>query len=1129
MPASRLVCLTLACNAATLLAAPAVWAQCTGAPLAAGAAAAQIVALAGQGQTRAPGVEPWSPATLSQQLIAGADMRTLPLSSAALLLTDRTQIRLSASAQVRLCESQPERTLLELVAGRLWARTKKTPAALRLQTPAALAVVRGTDWDVEVDAGGRTTLTVLSGLVELSNALGSVQLGPAEQGVAEPGQAPVKRLLVRPRERVQWVMAYPGDTTRWAELQGGAIPPPLAAVRAELQGGQWVSARARLVALTAAQRGAVGELVLADLEVFDGQLDAAERRLADAWQRTQDPRVAARRAELLMALDRNAEVRAWLDTTRAAAPRAVELLLADADWHRLEGRGEAARALYREAVARAQGDAQRAQAHWGLGRALQERGDLRAARAALARAVTLAPDNPAYRGEQATAAAEALRLADAGAGFDAALAQAGDDYVSLAGAGLLALKRGDAEAARTQLLKALVIEPRYARAQVWLAEAEYQLGERAAAFDSLERARLADPNDPLPWQVEAMLRNDSGEPTAAIAAAREALRRLPNLKSLNPLASDSQGSANLGKALGDFGMENWARAYASASYYPLWAGSHFFWADRYESDFNRRSELFQGYLTDPTVFGASDKRAPLLLSTGREWNAGTSVERNPLRHNATIDLAHRGFAAGPVPVSWLVRVTDVEMRPREGPPASRYRLGSPGVDVALGARPNESLALFLLHGDTSLRYRFPDGLDLGNGITFTSEAETRTRRTDAGASWRWSAGNQTWMKAHTGRQTSELVLDDERFGPQDYRYTGDEKGVFLHHTVLFGAHRVSAGWEAVERDTGSVITDAEVASPRVNTERYDQPWVASEWRRGAWSLMAEAYWARFTTTQSDRFTDTAGQDLLEPQLDGARSRRRLQPRVGASVRFGPGRALHWAYQESLRAPGTHTLAPVTTGAIPVDNQYTLAGSRTRKQAVQLDWELGPATFVGASLSGQHIDNLVARDGRLFAQNTGALFDNVATIAPVVLNAQTTLNTYEETPLFSQGRLNQALLSVNRLVGERWSVLGHYIHSDSRNTGTTFADNLLPGFARHVFLGQTTWRHEARRFSLLRLTHRGLRYRDEANAVEREPGWSVALAHRWESPSRRWSFTGTVQSGLGSGERPTLWALVRYRD
>jgi hypothetical protein len=49
-------------------------------------------------------------------------------------------------------------------------------------------------------------------------------------------------------------------------------------------------------------------------------------------------------------------------------------------------------------------------------------------------------------------------------------------------------------------------------------------------------------------------------------------------------------------------------------------------------------------------------------------------------------------------------------------------LTSPGVDLALGVRPNDRLSLFALHGDTTLRYRFPDGLDFGNGVSFNSGA-----------------------------------------------------------------------------------------------------------------------------------------------------------------------------------------------------------------------------------------------------------------------------------------------------------------------------------------------------------------------------------------------------------------------
>ncbi|MBK9440257.1 MAG: tetratricopeptide repeat protein [Comamonadaceae bacterium] len=757
---------------------PGVWARCQGVPTSSGAFAAQIVSVSGRGETRPPNQEIWTPATLAQLLASGAAVRTLAQSSAAVLLADRTQIRMSALSQLFLCDAQPTQTWLELGVGRLWARSKKVPAALTLQTPAAVAGIRGTDWDVEVDAAGRTTLTVLSGQIDLSNAWGRVELGPSEQGFAEPGKAPVKRLIVNPRERVQWVMANPVDVRRWVEFQGADGAGLLAALQAELQSGDWTAVRLRLVAMAhQPESAAVAALMLADMDVFDGRLEEAQSRLEQAWQRTQDPRTAARRTELLLALDRGPQARAWLDATRATAPDASALLLADADWQRLEGHGDVALALYRRALARATENTQRAAAWAGLGRALQERGDLSAARDALAHAVRLAPNNASYLGAQATVAAEALRLAPAQQGFEQALALAGDDYVSLAGAGLLALQQGQATLARELLLKALMIEPAYARAQVWLAVAEYTLGERSAALDSLDRARLADPKDPLPWQIQSMLYNDSGEPAQAMASAREALTRLPYLKSLNPLASDSQGSANLGKALGDIGLEHWARAYASASYYPLWAGSHFFLADRFESQFNRKSELIQGYLSDPTVFGASDKRAPLLLTTGSEWAATVSAEHNALRHNATFDLDHRGFAAVPMPVSWLLRFNDVQTWPHDGSPTTRYRMSSPGVDVALGLRPSERLALFGLHSDSILTYRFPDGLDFGNGITFSSDAQTRTQRSDLGASWRWSADSQTWLKLHSDKNQTALDLDDQVWGPRYYRFNSDEQGI----------------------------------------------------------------------------------------------------------------------------------------------------------------------------------------------------------------------------------------------------------------------------------------------------------------------------------------------------------------
>ena len=117
--------------------------------------------------------------------MTGADMRTLAQSSAALLLADRTQLRLGPLSLLRLNPQPQGKTALELSVGRLWSRTKREPADLELRTPAAVAAVRGTDWDVEVGADGRTLLTVLSGQIDVSNPQGSVVVGAVGSVLAE--------------------------------------------------------------------------------------------------------------------------------------------------------------------------------------------------------------------------------------------------------------------------------------------------------------------------------------------------------------------------------------------------------------------------------------------------------------------------------------------------------------------------------------------------------------------------------------------------------------------------------------------------------------------------------------------------------------------------------------------------------------------------------------------------------------------------------------------------------------------------------------------------------------------------------------------------------------------------------
>ena len=78
---------------------------------------------------------------------------------------------------------------------------------------------------------------------------------------------------------------------------------------------------------------------------------------------------------------------------------------------------------------------------------------------------------------------------------------------------------------------------------------------------------------------------------------------------LSATPQDDKGAmlVNLGASLAFFGMEDWALELAQQSFSPYWGASHLFLADRYPGEFNKNSELFQGFLTDPMAFGASQR------------------------------------------------------------------------------------------------------------------------------------------------------------------------------------------------------------------------------------------------------------------------------------------------------------------------------------------------------------------------------------------------------------------------------------------------------------------------------------------------------------------------------------------
>ncbi len=174
---------------------------------------AEVVSVSGEGWVRFRGEENWLDAFREQILTAGDLLRTGDYGRLGVLFADGIQIRLSRKTTLAIRQTpkagRGESTVLGLDVGEVWSRSQAVPEGLRIETPAATAAIRGTDWDLTVDETGRSHLTVLAGAVAFFNDYGSIVVEAGQQAVAEPGKAPVKSFLVRPRERVQWVFSYP--------------------------------------------------------------------------------------------------------------------------------------------------------------------------------------------------------------------------------------------------------------------------------------------------------------------------------------------------------------------------------------------------------------------------------------------------------------------------------------------------------------------------------------------------------------------------------------------------------------------------------------------------------------------------------------------------------------------------------------------------------------------------------------------------------------------------------------------------------------------------------------------------------------------------------------------------------
>ncbi len=209
-------------------------------------------------------VSNWRVVDINQDLLTGDVLRTNANGQLAIVFSDHTQVRLgrNSSLQVKKMAAGGD-TVLNLQSGTIWARAERGGQGLTVETPAAAAAIRGTDWTMTVE-GAKTSMIVLEGRVALSNPQGSVEVNEGEGAVATIGQAPTKIISVNPDDREQMLF--------YLDLRDGFDLMPTSPLRAD----RMATERRRLLGLPPERRTTEDWLELAEVQsAFDGRQAAA--------------------------------------------------------------------------------------------------------------------------------------------------------------------------------------------------------------------------------------------------------------------------------------------------------------------------------------------------------------------------------------------------------------------------------------------------------------------------------------------------------------------------------------------------------------------------------------------------------------------------------------------------------------------------------------------------------------------------------------------------------------------------------------------------------------------------------------------------------------------------------------
>lgn len=380
-----------------------------------------------------------------------------------------------------------------------------------------------------------------------------------------------------------------------------------------------------------------------------------------------------------------------------------------------------------------------------LGTVYTELGEYRQAESSFAQAIRLDPGSASYKARYALLLLYLNRTDEAEPLLQQAIAIGPTNSEALRGMGFLALSRGHGGQAVDWILRATTVDPGLAAANAQLGIAYYQGGHRRAAEQAFDNARRLDPRDPIPDLFQSVVAQEQAEAGQAIRHARRAYRKYTEWKnySVETIASDRNGTINLGSAYANLGLTAWGDYYAQLSFDPYWANSHFGVGALYESARAKRGSDVQGLLLDPLAYSRRNRYTDFVKQPFADTRLGGMAGSHD---GASLDRQHgtvQGYTDSPKPLSYaLVARRETDNNSFSSGFTSETEIG----ELSAGVKLDEANTLGL--GIGAARYRQPAFMDLGEEQPDLNESGRRgSEIAGIGYQYRFGPKNRLLIRA----------------------------------------------------------------------------------------------------------------------------------------------------------------------------------------------------------------------------------------------------------------------------------------------------------------------------------------------------------------------------------------------